>query len=905
MSTRRLNRIIAVSIFLVALVTYLRTLSPTVVFWDVGEFMAAAYYLQVPHPPGAPLFLIVARVFSMIPFAADMAVRMHFISALASAAAVMFLYLVSVRFISMWRGKPESAYDKVVVYGSSVIGALSFTFSKTFWFNAVEAEVYGLSMFFVSSILWLGLRWYEKADWRRGDVYLLLIAYMLGLSVGVHLLAILVLFSVMLLIYFRLYKFSFESLMKFGVGALLVFAVVYPGVVKWLPSLLDGEFGGTRSEIFVFIPFIAIGGALYGVYRSIQLNQRILNVGLLAFLLIVLGYSTYTMVFIRANASPPMNENNPDNLTRLVSYLNREQYGTAPLINRRWNNTEPEQIEAARKYTSDWDYFWSYQLKHMYLRYFGWNYVGVEGDWKEAGVNWKQLYGIPLLLGIFGAFYHWQRDWKMASVATSFFLVLGLALVVYFNMQEPQPRERDYFYVGSFFMFSMWIGVGVLGLIDEIKERFFRQTNPAPAAYAVLALAFAFVPVNMARTNFHEADRTGNYVAWDYSYNLLQSCDKDAILFTNGDNDTFPLWYLQDVEGIRRDIRIVNLSLLNTNWYIYQLKNQEPYGAKKVPISIPDVRIENISPLFPYQATVREIPLPKAIIDQYGVKDTSITNRGAIKFTLAPTISLGQYNGLRVQDVMVYDIIRTSNWERPIYFAMTVSDDSKIGLRDFMRLEGMAFRFVPRQGQYWQILDDEKMWTNFFTRITEASKEYQPGFLWRGLNDSGTYFDEDVRRLMSNYRQAFFALGYYYANIKKEPQKFAAVLDRMEEVIPHKIIAMPLAMKFDIANYYQLAGRADTQRQLLEEILAEVKPVVDRGEVPAVAQDNPYILLLQVYETLGRYDEALGLLDVIREKYQREEGVEQFVNDRRLQLQARKRVSADSTVVVAPGTQGK
>lgn len=906
MNQRTVSRVIAIGLFFISLLTYLRTLSPTVVFWDVGEFMAAAHYLQVPHPPGAPLFLLIARIFNEIPLASDPAVRMHVISALASAATIMFLYLISVRFMIMWRGKPETTYDRIVLYGSAVIGALSLTFAKTFWFNAVEAEVYGLSMFFVSSILWLALRWYEKADWQRGDVYLLLIAYMVGLSVGVHLLAILTLFSVMLLVYFRLYKFSMESFIKFGVAALLIFGVIYPGVVKWLPSMLDGEIGGMRNEILVFVPVIAIGGAIYGVYRSILLKQRIVNVSLLAFLLIVLGYSTYTMVFIRANASPPMNENNPDNLARLVSYLNREQYGTAPLFDRRWNNTEPDQIAAAQKYTSDWDYFWNFQLKHMYLRYFGWNYVGVEGDWKEAGVNWKQLYGIPLLLGIFGAFYHWQRDWKMAFVATTFFLVLGLALVIYFNMQDPQPRERDYFYVGSFFMFSMWIGMGVLGLIDEIKERFFSNTNPAPAAYAVLVLAFALVPVNMARTNFREADRTGNYVAWDYSYNLLQSCDKDAILFTNGDNDTFPLWYLQDVEGVRRDIRIVNLSLLNTNWYIHQLKNKEPYGAKKVPIGIPDVRIENIQPIFPYQATVREIPLPKQVIDQYGVQDTALTNQGAITFTLAPTISLGQYTGLRVQDILVYDILRTNNWKRPVYFAMTVSDDSKIGLRDYMRLEGLAFRFVPKRGQYWQILDEEKMRTNFFTDIKEPSTEYQPGFLWRGLRDSTTYFDEDVRRLMSNYRQAYFSLCYYYANVAKEPAKSAEVLDRMEETIPRHVVQMPVSFKFDISHYYSLAGRTETQREILEEIKAEVKPIVDRGEVPVVTQDNPYILLLQVYETLGEYDDALDLLEVIKARYQTEQGVDQFVNDRRLQLEAQKRASGDTLALGLPGkSQGK
>jgi len=896
MTYHRLHRIIAAAVGVISLATYIITLPPTVVFWDVGEFMAAAYSLQVPHPPGAPLFLLVAHLFSNIPIPSDIAVRMHMVSALSSAGTVMFLYLISVRFITMWRGRPANLYEALVVFGSSAIGALSLTFSRTFWFNAVEAEVYGLSMLFVSSVLWLALRWHERSDWQRGDVYLLMIAYLIGLSVGVHLLAILALFSVMLIVYFRLYEFSINGFIKFGVVAVLIFGVIYPGIVKWVPSLLDGELMGERNVIFQIIPIAAIAGAVYGVYRSIQRNDRIMNIALLSFLLIMLGYSTYTMVLIRANANPPMNENNPHNLERLISYLNREQYGTAPLLNRRWNVTEPEQAAAHQNYTSDWDYFWRYQLGHMYFRYFGWNFVGQEGDWKEAGVDLSKLYGIPLLLGLIGAFHHWSRDWKMGFVSVTFFLLMGIVLVVYFNMQEPQPRERDYFYVGSFFVFAMWIGMGVVAIIDEIKERFFSASQPVALPYGVLAAAFVLVPANMLRVNFHEQDRSGNYVAWDYSYNLLQSCDEDAILFTNGDNDTFPLWYLQDVEGIRRDVRIVNLSLLNTDWYISQLKHLEPYGARKVPISTPDNRISQLGPI-PWQAQVRELPLPKPVIDRFGVKDTSLTNRGVIQFTLAPTISMGQYTLLRVQDIMVYDIIRTNNWERPIYFAMTVSDDSKIGLRDYMQLEGLAFRLVPRRGAYWQNLSPEKMRENYFTDIEKPSKTYQPGFLWRGLQDSSVYLDEDARRLMANYRQAFLSLGYYYANVEQQAGKFAEVLDRMEEVIPRRIIPMGLSMMFDIANYYRMAGRNEMYQALMAEIVADAEPIVARRERRPVVQDNPYILLLQAYENLGRYQDALRVLDALREVYSMEQGVDQFVNERKAALQSLLADSGKGSVV--------
>ncbi|MBI3787969.1 MAG: DUF2723 domain-containing protein, partial [Ignavibacteriales bacterium] len=779
-----------------------------------------------------------------------------------------------------------------------------------FWFNAVEAEVYGLSMFFVSVILWLGLRWYERADWERSDVYLLFIAYIIGLSVGVHLLAILALFGVELLFYFRRYEFSMNSFVKFGIVAVIVFGVVYPGIVKELPSLLDGEFGGTKSVIFTLIPFAVLLGAIYGVYYSHKTNNRTLNVALLGLLFIVLGYSTYTMVYIRANAKPAMNENDPSNMTRLVSYLNREQYGSAPLIDRRWNVNDDEQRRAHQKYTSDFDYFWRYQLNHMYIRYFGWNYVGAEGDWKEAGVDFKQLYAIPLIIGILGAMYHWRKDWKMAFVATSLFLVLGFILVVYFNMQEPQPRERDYFYVGSFFIFSMWIGMGVLWLVDWLTEAV-KGRNPAYSGAIVLVLAFVFVPLNMARTNFHQANRKGNYVAWDYSYNLLQSCDQDAILFTNGDNDTFPLWYLQDVESVRRDIRIVNLSLLNTNWYIRQLKYQEPYGAKKVPISASDEIIEQIQPQR-YNPRMVELPVPKEVIEQYNVEgmggtiqDSTLKKYNKIAFYMPNTLQFGDVKALRAQDIMVYDIIATSAWRRPIYFAMTVADEAKIGLRDYMRLEGMAFRLIPFKGQsYWSNLSEQRMHAHLFTDIEKPSKTMQFGYLWRGLRDSTTYFDEDIRRLMMNYRQSFFLLGLYYANALNQPAKLNEVLDRMEQVVPHKVIPMDYRTKAYVASLYSMAGNNARYKEYSTEMIADLKPIVDRRVAEPFTAENPYVLLLQTYQGLQMYDEAIQLLDVIRAVYSRDDEIVATADTLRARI-GREKITASHRDTLASATPQK
>ncbi|MBI4429794.1 MAG: DUF2723 domain-containing protein [Ignavibacteriales bacterium] len=957
MEHKKLNRIIGVSVFLISLIAYIRTVSPTVVFWDVGEFCAAAFSLQVPHPPGAPLFLLVARMFAMIPFVEDVAVRMHMISALASAMSCMFVYLITVRLITDWRGVPAAVYDKAIVYGSAFVGALSLTFSKTFWFNAVEAEVYGLSMLFVGVIMWLSLRWYDRAGWERSDVYLLFIAYLIGLSVGVHLLAILTLYGVMLIVYFRLHEvklpsflfsmvfgvfalgtglvillsivqgaspadgslsemskilptlfgalivlgvmyFTFaknlfnKSAFWFGIVSLLVFGTVYPGIVKEFPSLMDGEFQGKRLEIFSLIPFLAVGGALAGIWYSTKQKRRIWNVSLLAFLFIVLGYSTYLMVYIRANAQPPMNENDPSTITRLVSYLNREQYGSAPLIQRRWDN-DPEKRAIAQQYASDWDYLLRYQLNHMYVRYFAWNYIGSEGDWKDAGIDWKKLYGIPFFLGLAGVWFQYKKSPNMWLVTTVMFILMGVVLALYQNQQNPQPRERDYFYVGSFMIFSIWIGIGLVGVVDSVKEKFFAEKNTPLASYGVLALAFVLVPVNMARVNFREADRKGNFVAWDYSYNLLQSCEPDAILFTNGDNDTFPLWYLQDVEGIRRDIRIVNLSLLNTNWYIKQLKNEEPYGAKKVPISLGNDAIDNLN-VTRYEPRTVELSVPDDVIQQYSVEgtkvalDTSITKRGVLSFYMPHTMEFQNIKALRVQDIMVYDIVRTSNWRRPVYFAMTVSRDGMIGLHEYLEMEGLALKLTLKKGvDIWQTLNEPKLHSHLFTDVAQPSKTWQPGFLWRGLRDSTTYFDEDVRRLMTNYRSIFLSLAVYYTNVANQPRDAARALDRMEEIMPRHVHPVDYFTKVRFAAMYNLAGDADRSRQISQEVAAELKQVVDRGVNEPISQTNPYILLFFTYLDLGKYDEAENLLSVMKTAYS-QQGIDPVIAQLRAQIQGRK-----------------
>ncbi len=905
MEHAKLNKIVAGFVFLASLFTYILTLADTVVFWDVGEFISATYLLQVPHPPGSPLFLLVGKVIGMVPFYEDPAVRIHFISALTSSLTSMFLYLSLVKLMILWRPRTDDVWNKVSLYTSAAVGAFSLSFSATFWFNAVEAEVYGISMLFVGLVTWLSLRWNERADSPSHQKYIFLIAYLIGLSLGVHLLALLVIFPFLIIVFFKRYEFSVRNYIIFGAIAIGIFAVVYPGIVKMLPNLLDGEYaigGGKESEsiIWTLIPFAVIAAAIYGVWYSIQKKNEMLNLASMSFLLIVLGYSTYAMVIIRANANPPMNENDPSTLKKLVSYLNREQYGESPLMKRRWSQ-EPQHQGIYTNYTSDGDYFLRYQMDEMFLRYFLWQYAGREGDFQGAGVKWNQLWGIPLIIGLFGVYYHWKKDRVMWWVFFNFFILMGFIMAVYFNMQNPQPRERDYFYVGAFFVFSLWIGIGTVGIIDTVRDAVKNLDLKKYASYGVLAFTVLFVPVNMLMTNYKASDRSGDYVAWDYSYNLLQSCEPDAILFTNGDNDTFPLWYLQDVEGVRRDIRIVNLSLVNTSWYISQLKHQEPHGAKKVPISLSDEEIEQIGPM-QWEPREMTIPVPAKIMQEYAqfsdrpaqpqMKDEAAKD-GEIRFTLPNTISFPQGNGqvikaIRAQDIMAYDIIRTNNWVRPIYMAVTSTPDSKIGLDRFFRMDGLAMKLIPYAAPNDDgVIDPSILAANLLNEPEVPNLNFQRGYRFRGLRDTTVHYDENVVRLAMNYRNAFMRLALHYLNTAHDNARAVEALDSMRAKLPSTVLPMDYRVEFDIANFYNFAGatdRHDAMMKALETKLLDVvsKPVLE----PFTNQYHPYYMLFTLYQNRGDYDKALETLDKISKAYATVPGLADWVNAQKAQVLA-------------------
>jgi len=868
MSHRTLNRIVAAAVFAVTLSVYLLTLSPTVVFWDVGEFIAAAKLMQVPHPPGSPLFLLGARLAMMVPFVADQAVRAHALSAVLSALGILFFYLVIVRLITNFRGVPATLSDRIAVYGAAAIGAFSLAFGTTYWDNSIEAEVYGASMFFLTGVLWLALRWLDKADEEGNEKYLLLIAYMIGLSLGVHLLSLLAIFLVLMIIYFRKYEVTFNSFAVFTGIALVVFGVVYPGIVKELPGMMDGEWAGKKSEVIQYIPWIIIAFVCYGVYTSYKKRQKMLHLALSCIVLIFLGYTTYTSVIIRSNAHPPMNENDPSNLARLTSYLGREQYGNAPLFMPRRYSNEPHQQGIYTNYSSDMDFLVRYQVNHMFVRYLLWNYIGAAGPEQDSGVSWKDTWGIPFLIGLLGLYFHFKKDWKMGLVFLAGFLIFGPILALYQNQQEPQPRERDYFYVGAYLIFSMWISMGIIGLFDRARGVVAGESRQTLFAGGIVGVCLLAIPANLIRVNYSDHDRSGNYVAWDYSYNMLQSCAKDAILFTNGDNDTFPLWYLQDVEGVRRDVRIVNLSLVNTSWYIQQMKIKPYYAeAQAVPISLSDSRIASIQPQI-WEPRTMDLPVPKDVFAAYGVTDTAVTNRGKIDWMMRNTLQFGQTRAIRVQDIMVVDILRTNQWKRPIYFAVTCAPDSKIGLDDYLWFDGLAMRLEPKKITREDLgINRDILEANLFDEPEGFSKTPQYGYKFRGINDPKVYFDENVTRLMLNLRSAFIRLAMYHANVDTNMTKATAALDRMEHLIPRSKVPMGWELESDLAGFYRRIGRLDRAEELAADVETQARRLLGAGEVNLNSPYNPYRALIDIYDQRKEYVKELEILKELQSRY--------------------------------------
>jgi hypothetical protein len=493
-----------------------------------------------------------------------------------------------------------------------------------------------------------------------------------------------------------------------------------------------------------------------------------------------------------------MNENDPHTFSDLVYYLSREQYGEMPMFKRRYSQ-EPQHTTTYNNYDSDLDFFWKYQMNHMFNRYLGWNFLGKESFEQDSGVNPVKFFGVPLILALLGLMFHFRKDWKMASIWLAMFIIMGYLIAYYQVQQEPQPRERIYFYGGAFFTFAVWISIGLRELIDMIFNSAKSKTVAQASAVLLLIFSIIFVPGIMYSKNKFTHDRSKNWLPWDYAYNILQSCPQNAILFTCGDNDTFPLWYLQDVDSVRTDVRIANLSLINTNWYPKQLKNTTHYGNEKVAMSFTDAQLDKLMPK-EWNPTVISLPVPLEVFQQFGVKDTALLSAGKISFTMPAGMTYGKTGYTRNQDMLVRDIIENNKWKRPICFAITCGSDSKIGLSDYLRLEGMVERLVPfkKKENAYKLVEPELTKQQLFNENPSQDRKYKPGFKYRGLKDPGIFYDDNMERSIAGYRKAFITLATYYLDTEKDTINCNVALNKMDEFISKEVV------KVDVMNAYLL-----------------------------------------------------------------------------------------------------
>ncbi|MDD2564632.1 MAG: DUF2723 domain-containing protein [Salinivirgaceae bacterium] len=678
MNYRKINLIGGWLAFAISAYVYLSTIPHTTSFWDCGEFIGSAFRLEVCHPPGSPLFLLIARIFTMFaPSSADVATTVNAMSALASAFTIMFLFW-TVTHLAKKMVDPDNTGEMgktMAIMGAGIVGALAYTFSDTFWYSAVEGEVYAFSSLFTAVVFWAILKWENVANEPSSNKWLILIAYLMGLSIGVHLLNLLAIPAIVLVYYFKKHTPTTKGVIgALTISVVILGAIMYgiiPYTVKiasWFELLFVNGMGMPFKSGVAIFAILLISGLTYGIYYTYKNNKVVLNTILLGVTVIIMGYSSYAMVVIRSNANPPMDQNNPEQMFSLLSYLNREQYGDRPLLygqvysapglsstdkisyrqkdgkyvpfnngieiqyDKRFYTLFPRMFSASNDHVESYkqwanikgrpitlDYgqepetrikptfgenlkfLVSYQVGFMYFRYFMWNFVGRQNDVQSHGEissgNWisgisfidnarigdqtllpesmqnkgnNKYYFLPLILGIVGMVYQYFRHNKDFWVVLLLFVLTGIAIVIYLNQTPLQPRERDYAFAGSFYAFAIWIGIGVLALYEGLRKVINSKVSAITATTACLLAA----PVLMGAENWDDHDRSNRFMARDFAYNYLNSCDKDALIFTNGDNDTFPLWYIQEVEGVRTDVRVMCLPYLSTDWYINQMRRQ-------------------------------------------------------------------------------------------------------------------------------------------------------------------------------------------------------------------------------------------------------------------------------------------------------------------------------------------
>lgn len=1057
--------------FLVAAFVYCSTIEPTASFWDCPEFITTGYKLEVGHPPGAPFFMLTANLFSH--FASDpsqVAKMVNTMSALLSATTILFLFWSITHLTRRLIMKDWSCLTTpklIAIEASGLVGALIYTFSDTFWFSAVEGEVYAYSSAFTAIVFWLILKWEDKADEAHSDRWLVLIAYMTGLSIGVHLLNLLCIPAIVLVYCYRRFP-NIElkgSLIALVVSFVIVAAVLYgvvPGIITvggWFELFFVNTLGcpfNTGEVVYIFLLVATVIWAIYETYtdRSLKrqnlafvlsvgmlgipfygfgwsavvigvvvlvalwfvlgyrkrvekklvpvITARVKNTALLCMLMLMIGYSSYAVIVIRSTANPPMDQNSPEDIFTLGSYLSRDQYGDRPLaygqaytsqvaFDVEGNMCIPKRTKGApvyqrkekaskeekdsyfvvttkdkmvyaqnmvfpRMYSSDhaqayeswlggvtgtevpydrcgesvmvkmpsqWDnirFFLSYQCNFMYWRYFMWNFCGrqndIQGNGEAEHGNWitgisfidnlmygdqsklpddlknnkghNVFYGLPLLLGLIGLFWQaWRgrRGIRQFWVVFFLFFMTGLAIVIYLNQTPMQPRERDYAYAGSFYAFAIWCGMGVAALYDIIARKM-KGVNPTAIA-AVVALLCVLVPIQMASQTWDDHDRSGRYTCRDFGQNYLMTLqDKgNPIIFTNGDNDTFPLWYNQETEGVRTDARVCNLSYVNTDWYIDQMK-RPAYNSPSLPITWP--RLDFCSGTNEYvrvQPELKEQVLqfykenPEEAKQQFG--DDPFEVRNVMKYWVRsknadmhviPTdtlyldidkeavkrsgmmmasdtipdrmvISLKGKSALYKGELMMLEIVSQANWTRPVYVATTVGSDNYLNLGDNFVREGLANRITPftTNAPGAKNFDTEKTYNNVMNR-----------YKWGGMEQKGLYIDETVMRMCYTHRHLMADLALQLI-AEGKTDKALNVLRKSEKVLPsYNVPNTYLSGAADLAKAYALLGKKNDAQRIIDQVWKDSKQYAQwyvglEGNLFTMSQNDvlKYIYIMQ------------------------------------------------------------
>lgn len=903
---------------IVATIVYVMTAERSTSWWDCGEFIASAYKLQIVHQPGAPLFLMLQNLFSNFAFGdlSKIAFWMNVGSAVSSGLTILFLFwtiTALAKKILVPRNGEVSTAQMITIMGAGLVGALGYAFTDTFWYSAVESEVYAMSSLCTAVVFWAILKWEARADEPDADRWLIFIAYVMGLSIGVHLLNLLVIPAMALVIYFRKKdKPDTKGALTSLLIGVIVLGLILWGIIQYLikfAAFLDLFFVNSLSLPFgsgVTVFAVAVVAVIvYLLYYSVKNNKPLLNTIVLSATFIILGYSSFSMIMVRAKANPTLNNSDPDNVFAFLSYLNREQYGDEPLFKGPYFDSKAtELVEGANSYRKDADkyvvaeksykykydretvfpriysnreghvqyyreylnipegqqatfsdnlkFFFSYQIGHMYGRYLLWNFAGRQNDQQGHGSftegNWisgikaidnmhvggqdvlpesaKQdpsrntYFFLPLILGILGAFWHFGKNQKDAGVVGLLFFFTGLAIVLYLNQNPLQPRERDYAYAGSFYAFAIWMGLGVVAIADFLTKK----VNAKTAASVATVVGLLGAPVILIAQNWDDHDRSEKLIARDLAKNYLESCAPNAILFTYGDNDTYPLWYAQEVENIRPDIRVVNLSLLSADWYMRQMK-QKVNEADALPITIDDSKfVKGVRNVMYYQDA--QIPgnidlnlivqlltsdnpenqvriqgeklenfLPTKNFQLKVDRQAVIANKvvpqaweGSIADTLTWTYNK---NYVSRAELAIMDILANNNWKRPIYFATTVPEDNYMGLDKYLVSEGFALRLMPLAtaadaADKRVLVNSEALYNNITKKYTWGnmanSKFLDPeSYRMIGLI-SGTIYGTSVRSLFAEgkNKEAQEVLNSLYNNMPKKVYRMADVYSYAE-----------------------------------------------------------------------------------------------------------------------------